>query len=49
MQLRLLLPFYITRGLLLQYFDVDGDGLIEYEEFVNTLKRLDIGLSDSQV
>jgi Ca2+-binding EF-hand superfamily protein len=32
-----------------QYFDVDGDGIIEYEEFVNTLKRLDIGLSDSQV
>lgn len=30
------------------YFDVDGDGNIEYEEFVNTLKALDIGLSDDQ-
>ncbi|KAG5179686.1 serine/threonine protein phosphatase [Tribonema minus] len=32
-----------------QYFDVDGSGTIEYEEFVNTLKRLDIGLSDAQI
>jgi EF-hand domain pair len=32
-----------------QYFDVDGNGTIEYEEFVNTLKRLDIGLSDAQI
>ncbi|CAM9253745.1 unnamed protein product, partial [Laminaria digitata] len=31
------------------YFDVDGDGNIEYEEFVNTLKVLEIGLSDEQV
>lgn len=31
------------------YFDVDGDGNIEYEEFINTLKALDIGLSDEQV
>ena len=31
------------------YFDVDGDGNIEYEEFVNTLKKLEIGLSDEQV
>lgn len=30
------------------YFDVDGDGNIEYEEFVNTLKALEIGLSDEQ-
>lgn len=29
-------------------FDVDGDGNIEYEEFVNTLKALEIGLSDEQ-
>lgn len=32
-----------------QYFDVDGDGNIEYEEFVNALKSLNIGLSDEQV
>lgn len=32
-----------------KYFDVDGDGNIEYEEFVNTLKALNIGLSDEQV
>ncbi|CAM9343001.1 unnamed protein product, partial [Hapterophycus canaliculatus] len=31
------------------YFDVDGDGNIEYEEFVNALKALEIGLSDDQV
>ncbi|CAN0114314.1 unnamed protein product [Pylaiella littoralis] len=31
------------------YFDVDGDGTIEYEEFVNALKALEIGLSDDQV
>lgn len=31
------------------YFDVDGDGNIEYEEFVNALKALEIGLSDEQV
>lgn len=30
------------------YFDVDGNGNIGYEEFVNTLKALDIGLSDDQ-
>lgn len=30
------------------YFDVDGNGNIGYEEFVNTLKVLDIGLSDDQ-
>ncbi|CAM9947958.1 unnamed protein product [Sphacelaria rigidula] len=32
-----------------EYFDVDGDGNIEYEEFVNTLKGLNIGLSDEQI
>lgn len=31
------------------YFDVDGDGNIEYEEFVNALKALEIGLTDDQV
>lgn len=30
------------------YFDVDGDGNIEYEEFINALKSLEIGLSDDQ-
>lgn len=30
------------------YFDVDGDGNIEYEEFVNALKALEIGLTDEQ-
>ncbi|CAM9498254.1 unnamed protein product [Chrysoparadoxa australica] len=31
------------------HFDHDGNGTIEYEEFVNTLRKLDIGLSDSQI
>lgn len=31
-----------------EYFDVDGDGNIEYEEFVNALKALEIGLTDEQ-
>lgn len=31
------------------YFDVDGDGNIEYEEFVNALKALEIGLADDQI
>jgi Ca2+-binding EF-hand superfamily protein len=30
-------------------FDVDGDNYIEYEEFMATLKKLDVGLSDMQV
>eukprot|EP00752_Nemacystus_decipiens_P008777 g7832.t1 len=30
------------------YFDVDGDGNIEYEEFVNALRALEIGLTDEQ-
>lgn len=30
------------------HFDVDGDGNIAYEEFINALKALDIGLSDDQ-
>lgn len=29
-------------------FDVDGDGNITYDEFISTLKALDIGLSDDQ-
>lgn len=29
-------------------FDVDGDGSITYDEFISTLKALDIGLSDDQ-
>ncbi|CAM9129165.1 unnamed protein product [Discosporangium mesarthrocarpum] len=36
-------------GAAFNYFDTDGDGNIEYEEFVNTLKTLDIGLSDDQI
>lgn len=30
-------------------FDVDNDGKIEYEEFINTLKTMDVGLSEAQI
>ncbi|TDH68253.1 hypothetical protein CCR75_004762 [Bremia lactucae] len=30
-------------------FDADANGFIEYEEFLNTLKQMDTGLSDQQV
>jgi hypothetical protein len=30
-------------------FDTDGDQYIEYEEFMATLKKLDVGLSDMQI
>ncbi|KAL7682977.1 putative serine/threonine-protein phosphatase with EF-hands [Plasmopara halstedii] len=30
-------------------FDTDSSGFIEYEEFLNTLKQMDTGLSDQQV
>jgi len=30
-------------------FDTDGDKYIEYEEFMNTLQELDVGLSDQQI
>ena len=29
-------------------FDVDDDGLIEYDEFLKTFQSLDIGLTDKQ-
>jgi Ca2+-binding EF-hand superfamily protein/diadenosine tetraphosphatase ApaH/serine/threonine PP2A family protein phosphatase len=32
-----------------QAFDTDGDDYIEYEEFMNTLKELDVGLSEQQI
>lgn len=32
-----------------ELFDTDANGFIEYDEFMNTLKTLDTGLSDSQV
>lgn len=30
-------------------FDVNSDGTIEYEEFANTLKKFDLGLTDMQI
>ena len=30
-------------------FDVNDDGTVEYHEFVNALKKLDLGLSDAQL